>query len=127
MPVGSGPEEGSLPGLWRTIFLLNPHMAERASSGLSLSFCPIRAIMHFPGGSDSKEFTCNAGDLGSIPGLGKSSGEGNGNPLQYSCLGNFMDRGAWWAIVDRVAKSQTRLSNQHFHTHGLHFLSSWSP
>ena len=51
----------------------------------------------FPGGSDSKESACNVGDLGSIPGLGRSPGEGNSNPLQYSCLGNPMDRGAWWA------------------------------
>ena len=48
--------------------------------------------MGFPGGSVSKNSTCNAGDPGSVPGLGKSPGEGNGNPLQYSCLGNFMDR-----------------------------------
>ena len=46
-------------------------------------------------------------DLGSIPGLGRSSGVGNGNPLQYSCLGNPMDRGAWWASVHRVAEGQT--------------------
>ena len=50
-----------------------------------------------PGGSVSKESTCNAGDPGSIPGSGRSPGEGNGNPLQYSCLENPMDRGAWWA------------------------------
>ena len=62
--------------------------------------------MGFPGGSDGKESTCNAGDPGSIPGLGKSPGEGNGNPLQY-CLENSMDRGAWQAIVHEVAKSQT--------------------
>ena len=49
----------------------------------------------FPGGSDSKASVCNAGDLGSIPGLGRSLGEGNGSPLQYSCLENPMDRGAW--------------------------------
>ena len=49
----------------------------------------------FPGGSDSKESACNAGDLGLIPGSGRSPGEGNGNPLQYSCLENCMDRGAW--------------------------------
>ena len=61
----------------------------------------------FPGGSDSKESACNAGDPGSIPGLGRSPGEGNGNPRQYSCLENFMDRGAWWATVHGVAKSQT--------------------
>ena len=52
----------------------------------------------FLGGSDSKESTCHVGDLGSIPGLQRSLGEGNGNPLQYSCLENSMDRGAWWAI-----------------------------
>ena len=51
------------------------------------------------------EFACNAGDWGSIPGSGRSSGEGNGNPLQYSCLGNPMDRGAWQAIVPGAAKS----------------------
>ena len=51
--------------------------------------------------------TVNAGDLGLIPGLGRSSGEGNGNPLQYSCLENTMDRGAWWATVHRVKKSWT--------------------
>ena len=53
----------------------------------------------------------NAGDLGSILGSGRSSGEGSGNPLQYSCLENPMDRGAWWATVHWVAKSQTRLSD----------------
>ena len=63
--------------------------------------------MGFPGGSDGKESTCNAGDLGSIPGLGISPGEGNGNPLQYSCLGNPMDGGAWWATVHGAAESQT--------------------
>ena len=61
--------------------------------------------------SDSKESACNAGDLGSIPGLGRSPGEGNGNSLQYSCLENPTDRGAWRATVHRVTKSQTRLSN----------------
>ena len=57
------------------------------------------------------------GDLGSIPGSGRSPGEGNGNPLQYSCLENFMDGGAWWATVHGVAKSQTRLSNFIYFTH----------
>ena len=55
--------------------------------------------MGFPGGSDGKESTCNTGDLGSIPGSGRSPEEGNGYPLQYSGLENFMDRGAWWAIA----------------------------
>ena len=59
------------------------------------------------GGSDGKESTCSAGDPGSIPGLGRYPGGGNGNPLQYSCLGNSMDGGAWWATVHGVAKSWT--------------------
>ena len=65
----------------------------------------------FPGGSDGKESTCNAGDLDLIPGLGTSPGEGNGYTLQYSCLENPMDRGTWWATVHGVAKSQIQLSN----------------
>ena len=65
----------------------------------------------FPGGSDIKASAYNAGDPGSIPGSGKSSGEGNGNPLQYSCLDNPMDGGAWWATVHGVAKSRTGLSD----------------
>ena len=67
--------------------------------------------MSFPGGSDGKASVCNAGDPGSIRGLGSSPGEGNGNPLQYSCLEKPMDGGAWWATVHGVAKSWTRLSN----------------
>ena len=63
----------------------------------------------FPGGSMGKESTCNAGDLGSIPGSGRSPGGGHSNPLQYSCLKNPMDRGAWQATVYRVAKSWTGL------------------
>ena len=73
----------------------------------------------FPGGSDGKESACNAGDLGLIPGLGRSPGEGNGYPLQYSGLENFMDRGAWQATVHGVAKSRTWLSD----FTSLHFLS----
>ena len=65
----------------------------------------------FPGGSDGKVSAYNAGDLGSIPGLGRSPGEGKGNPLQYSCLENPMNRGSWQATVHGVAKSQTRLSD----------------
>ena len=64
----------------------------------------------FPGGSDGRESTCNAGDLGSIPELGRFPGEGNSNQLQYSCLENPMDRGAWWATVHGVTKSQTLLN-----------------
>ena len=61
----------------------------------------------FPSVSDGKESACNAGDPGLIPELGRSSGEGNGNPLQYFCLENSMDRGAWWATVHGVTKSWT--------------------
>ena len=68
-----------------------------------------------PDGSDSKESTCNAGDPGSIPESRRFPGEGHGNPLQYSCLENSMDRGAWQTTVHGVAKSQTWLSNWHFH------------
>ena len=74
------------------------------------------SVKHFslcllPDGSDDKESACNAGDPGSIPGSGQSPEEGNGNPLQYSCLGNSKDRVARWAIVRGVAKSQTCLSD----------------
>ena len=68
-------------------------------------------LLGFPGGSDSKESACNVGDLGLIPGSGRFPGEGNDNPLQYSCLENSMDRGAWGATVHGVTKSQTQLSN----------------
>ena len=64
----------------------------------------------FPGGSDGKASAYNAGDPGSIPGLGRSPGEGNGNPLQYPCLENPMDGGAWLTTVHGVAKSRRRLS-----------------
>ena len=66
---------------------------------------------HFPGGSEDKASACNAGDPGLTTGLGRSPGEGNGNPLQYSCLENPMDREAWWATVHGVPKSWTRLSD----------------
>ena len=61
----------------------------------------------FPGGSDGIESACNTGNLDSIPGLGRSPEERNGNPLQYSCLENPMDGGAWWATVHGVIKSRT--------------------
>ena len=68
-------------------------------------------VMGFPHGSDGKASACNAGDQGLIPGLGRYPGEGNSNPLQYSCLENPMDRGDWQVKVHRVTKSQTQLSN----------------
>ena len=75
-------------------------------------------LMGFPSGSDAKESAYNAGDLGSIPGLGRSPGEGNGYPPQYSCLENPMDRGAWRATVHRVARvgyNWSSLARMHAH------------
>ena len=72
---------------------------------------PLLLTEGFPGGSDSKESACNAGDPGSIPGWGRPLGEGNGHPFQYFCLENSMDRGAWWATVHGVAKTWTGLSD----------------
>ena len=88
------------------------YCAISSSSGNMLLFS-VYAVpsLDFPGGSDSKEPVYNAGDLGSIPGSGRSPGEGNGDPLQYSCLENSMDRGTWRAIVHGAAKSQTGLSD----------------
>ena len=74
------------------------------TSEVRINPTPVRMVKNLP-----------AGDLGSIPGLGRSPGGGNGNPLQYSCLENFMDREAWWATVFGVARSWTHLSDYHFH------------
>ena len=71
---------------------------------------PVQSL-GFPGGSVGKASACNAGDLGSIPGSGRSPGEGNGNPLQYSCLENSMDGGAWWATVHGAANSRPWLND----------------
>ena len=75
--------------------------------------CDINTIclLGFLGGSDGKESACNAGDLGLIPGVGRSPRGGHGNPLKDSGMENHMDRGAWWAIVHEVTKSQTQLSD----------------
>ena len=90
-----------------------------------VSLCYMYFTTGFPSGSDSEESACRAGDMGSIPGLGRSPGEGNGIPLQYSCLGNPMDRGAWWAAVHGVTNSQTWLSNFTFTF--LHWRRKWQP
>ena len=82
-----------------------------ALSGMVYLLMPSLSSNDFPGGSDGKVSVYDAGDPGSIPGLGRSLGEGNGNPLQYYCLENPMDRGAWWATVHGVPKSQTRPSD----------------
>ena len=71
---------------------------------LSLSPCKIQIQMGLPGGAAVKNPPANTGDMALIPGLGRSPGEGSGNPLQYSSLGNLMDRGAWWAIVHGAAE-----------------------
>ena len=77
-----------------------------------LSLCsPWVSLLGFLGGSDSKESACNAGDLGLIPGSGRSPGEGNDYPLQYSCMENSMDKGTWEATILGVTKSWTQLSN----------------
>ena len=72
--------------------------------------------------SNGKEPPCNSGDLNSIPGLGRSPGEGNGNPLQYSCLENSTDREAWQAMVHGVTNSGTQLSDWHFHFASYNFM-----
>ena len=82
-----------------------------------LGYCNKKLLLNlgFPHSSVGKESACNAGDLGLIPGSGRSLGEGNGNPLQYSRLENPMDRGVWWVTVHRVAKSQTWIKQLSMH------------
>ena len=86
----------------------------KINSTVQIHYTPIKVKRDLPGGSGGKESACKAGDvidLGLIPGSGRSSTGGNGNPLQYSCLGNPMDKGAWWTIVHGVAKNRTQLSD----------------
>ena len=99
--------------------LLHLHLMYRAGVSMYLPQYFLCTVLHnsyliylwlFPGGSDCKESTCNVGDLGLIPGLGRFLEGGHGNPLQYSCLENPMDRGVWQAVVYVVTKSQTSLS-----------------
>ena len=90
--------------------VLNWLVAELMKRGLTERYFGCY-VCDFPGGSEVKASAWDVGDLGLIPGSGRSPGEGNGNPLQYSCLDNPMDRGAWSATVHGAAKSQTRLSN----------------
>ena len=87
-----------------------PHV-EGVSRGDSPICIALLTIWGFPGDSDGKESACDAGDLGSVPGLGRSPGGGHGNPLQYTCMENPMDRGAWRARVHGLTKSQMRLSD----------------
>ena len=85
------------------------------SQGNFSGICFVSGCKGFPGGSAVKNPPANAGDVGSIPGSGRSPGEGNGSPLQESCLGNPKDRGALQATVHGVTKTGTRLRDQHFH------------
>ena len=99
-----------IPGLKR-----DPHIFPLKKTNLGLSvIISLLLFLGLPGGSDGKMSACNEADPGSIPGLGRSPGEGNGNPLQYSCLENPMDGGALEATVHGVAESQTRLSDSTF-------------
>jgi len=101
----------------KLLTLIKPITGNNANSFNGLPSCwgniwiMLTEALGFPGGSDGKESTCNAGNLGSIPGLGRSLGGGHGNPFQYSCLENPMDRAAWRATVHGVVKSQTQLSD----------------
>ena len=85
-------------------------------------------VRGFPGGSDSKESACNIGDPGSISELGRSPGEGNGNPLQYPCLGNPMVRGVWQATVHGVTRVRHDLATKDIHTHHIarYRLTMWN-
>ena len=89
--------------------LSQTHMWGLSSPTRDLTQIP--CTVGLPCGSDGKESACNEGDLGSIPGWGRSSGGGHGSPLQHSCLENLMDRGVWWATVHGVTKSRTQLSD----------------
>ena len=90
---------------------VKPDIKEICKNVNPISLSLIIIFLGFPGGTNGRESACNAGDVGWIPGLGTSPGGGHGNSLQYSCLGNSMDRGAWWATVHGVTKSQTQLSD----------------
>ena len=81
-----------------------PNSRKKRTSHLAKERSLTVYLTGFPGGSVVKNLPANAGDTGSIPGSGRSPGEGNGNPLQYSCLGNVVDRAAWWAKVHGVTK-----------------------
>ena len=108
---------------WIILVVCWPADAGWGWSGSSIIFAGFHGINEgFPGGTSGKEPTCQCRDLrdvGLIPGLGRSSGGGHGNPLQYSCLENPMDRGTWRAIVHGVAKSRTRLKWLSMHTHRI--------
>ena len=107
--------ENCLAVLWLGLVLCSTvkkrkKQKRKQASGAMESFCHT-GNAYFLGGSDGKESACTLGDLGSMLGLGKSPEEGNGYPLQYSCLENSMDRGVWWARVHGISKRRTWLSD----------------
>ena len=107
---------GSIPGLERSPGEGKGYPLQYSSLENSMDYIVYGLAKSLPGGSVSKESACNAGDTGLVPGLGRSPGGGHGNPLQYFCLENPMDRGAWRATVHRVTKSQTRPKPLSMHT-----------
>ena len=119
-PVGQGEPVG-LEHLQKSQPMARRQVSLQTSTRRANQACGhLLSIRGFPGGSDSKDSACNAGNPDSVPGWGRSPGGGHGNPLQCSCLENFMDRGAWWASVPGVAKNWTQLRDYHFHffSHG---------
>ena len=109
----------TIHSIYKQRILKAAKVALGSTSSKVVFFCSwhtVRNTMGFPDGSASKDSACNAGDIGSVPGSRRSSGEGNDNPFQYSCLGNPTDRGAWWATVHRVAKSWEWVSDRTTHS-----------
>jgi len=100
-----------MENIWKKKFHEIPKSKTWICHSSSTIYIVLALYLGFPGSLDSKESACSVGDMGSIPGLRRSPGEGNGNPLQYCYLENSMDRGAWWAPVHGVAKSRTWLSD----------------
>ena len=87
------------------------------TDSMDMNLCKLQELLSFLHSSVGKSSACNSGDPGLIPGLGRSPGEGNGNPLQYSCLENPMDGEAWWAAVHSVAESQAQLKQLSTHSY----------
>ena len=102
---------------WRIPWIEQPGRLQSMGPQVQTRPSKFHVSLGFSGASDGKESACSMEKLCSVPGSGRSLGEGNGNPLQYSCLENPMDGGAWWATVHGVSKSQTRLST-HAHARG---------
>jgi len=100
-----------MENIWKKKFHEIPKSKTWICHSSSTIYIVLALYLGFPGSLDSTESACSVGDMGSIPGLRRSPGEGNGNPLQYCYLENSMDRGAWWAPVHGVAKSRTWLSD----------------